>query len=365
MTGLRDQPLPATCVAGFLFYGGKMGILYPDKPFKTYQEQIDILENRYGLIIQNKDFAECAIRSFTYYDLVNGYKDCFMVGEKYKPGTNIEQLYMFAVMDRNIQGILFKFSAIVENSFKSKLAYVISDNFGVMEDDYLNPANYNKTHQKIHFSSVLSACDFIRNNAKKIPQPTRHYCERHNHVPPWILFKNLSFSNSINLYQLLKPKEKEQTAALLIKSKKISKPDKIEFVIAALTLIRTFRNKIAHNLKFVTFKNPRIHLAPKIITRIMPHELISWKDIRKQKRGINDIYAYILCLVTLLDDPFLRYFFLTELHSYLYDLESSQTPVFVQSCQEYYKITNLPSDFTTRLANYLATSPFPNKFNSK
>lgn len=26
----------------------------------------------------------------------------------------------------------------------------------------------------------------------------------HNHVPPWILFKNISFGDSINLYNVLK-----------------------------------------------------------------------------------------------------------------------------------------------------------------
>ena len=50
----------------------------PDKPFKTYIEQIDILKNRYNLTISNDTFAEKALKSFTYYDLINGYKDCFM-----------------------------------------------------------------------------------------------------------------------------------------------------------------------------------------------------------------------------------------------------------------------------------------------
>lgn len=36
-----------------------------DKPFKTYREQIDILKNRYGLIIEDEDFAEAALKSLT------------------------------------------------------------------------------------------------------------------------------------------------------------------------------------------------------------------------------------------------------------------------------------------------------------
>lgn len=33
-----------------------------DKPFKTYREQIDILKNRYGLIIEDEDFAEVVVK---------------------------------------------------------------------------------------------------------------------------------------------------------------------------------------------------------------------------------------------------------------------------------------------------------------
>ena len=61
-----------------------------DKPFKTYREQIDILKNRYGLIIEDEDFAEAALKSLTYYDLVNGYKDCFMEKERFIEGMTID-----------------------------------------------------------------------------------------------------------------------------------------------------------------------------------------------------------------------------------------------------------------------------------
>lgn len=42
-----------------------------DKPFKTYREQIDILKNRYGLIIEDEDFAEAALKSLTYLSLIH------------------------------------------------------------------------------------------------------------------------------------------------------------------------------------------------------------------------------------------------------------------------------------------------------
>lgn len=49
-----------------------------DKPFKTYDEQITKLQNDYGLMINDIEFAKHALISISYYDLVNGYKSTLM-----------------------------------------------------------------------------------------------------------------------------------------------------------------------------------------------------------------------------------------------------------------------------------------------
>ena len=62
-----------------------MGILIFDKPFKSFEEQIAILENKYNLYIEDKDMALSALKSLTYYDLINGYKECFITNDKFEP----------------------------------------------------------------------------------------------------------------------------------------------------------------------------------------------------------------------------------------------------------------------------------------
>ena len=57
-----------------------------DKPFKTYDEQITKLQNDYGLMINDINFAKHALISIPYYDLVNGYKSTLMENGKFKPG---------------------------------------------------------------------------------------------------------------------------------------------------------------------------------------------------------------------------------------------------------------------------------------
>lgn len=52
-----------------------------DKPFKTYDEQIEYLKSIYKLEITNNKFAKYALSTFSYYDLINGYKELFMVND--------------------------------------------------------------------------------------------------------------------------------------------------------------------------------------------------------------------------------------------------------------------------------------------
>ncbi len=45
-----------------------------DKPFKTYDEQIDILQNKYGVVIDDYEFAKHVLISVSYNDLMGSFK---------------------------------------------------------------------------------------------------------------------------------------------------------------------------------------------------------------------------------------------------------------------------------------------------
>lgn len=64
--------MPATYVAGFFCIGGHMEY---DKPFKTYDEQIEILQNKYGIVVKNREFAKNILISISYNDLISGFKN--------------------------------------------------------------------------------------------------------------------------------------------------------------------------------------------------------------------------------------------------------------------------------------------------
>lgn len=330
----------------------------PDKPFKTYEQQLDRLKNHYHLNIGDEDQAVAALKSFTYYDLINGYKECFMQEVVQPDGTKqfqytsditLDFLYNFCYIDKTIQATLFKFSTIIETSFKTKMAYVISEQFGVFQDEYLDNSHYFKSNNGIHYSDIKKTFVEAYTDLRFLKQPTKHYVTHHNHVPAWILFKNVSFSKVINLFQLLNKKEKEMVVNLLFPTQLLAYDEKVVLTINSLNIIRCFRNKIAHNLKFVTYHCPN-RLPTGIITKVLPTSLITAKEMKSRKIGINDIYSHILSIILLLDDVRLRQLFVNSLSIRLYTVnelwdQGRSLPIF----QKYLQITKLPTDIIQRL----------------
>lgn len=322
----------------------------PDKPFKTYIEQIDILKNRYNLTISNDTFAEKALKSFTYYDLINGYKDCFMHNNQFDKNIIFEDICIFFIIDRGVQSILFKYSTIVENTYKSKLAYILAKNFGVFENDYLDNKHYYKTNKKTKFSDFKNHCQKIYTfSGRPIPQPTKHYKQNHNHIPPWILFKNVTFSNSLKLFRLLKQPEKQELVNLLLSTNSLNYNEKVDFIDSGLNSIREFRNVIAHNLKFITHKSkPQNKLSPATLIKIFPGSVIQWDDFTKHNRGSNDIFSYILALISFLDNELLSYSLCKDLSNYFQSVRSMNKKIY----SSYMQVSNLPVDIDDRLNSY-------------
>ena len=91
-------------------------------PFRTWDQQIERLKTKYDLKIEDDNFARRALSSMSYYDLVNGYQECFMENGQYTEATSIEYLYSFYHFDRTFQNALFQYSVYIENFFKTALS---------------------------------------------------------------------------------------------------------------------------------------------------------------------------------------------------------------------------------------------------
>ena len=320
-------------------------IIQYDKPFKTYEEQIERLKNVYKLEIRNDKFAKYALSTFSYYDLINGYKELFMVNDIFREGITIEYLMYFYLYDKEFQNLIFRYSLFIENSFKTKLAYVISEDFGVSQDDYLANKNYSYSYKnKIFLYKVKD--DIFRHSSKLdkdgnriyMQQPTKHYSLYHNHIPPWILLKNVTFADAISLYKLLKKEQKQKVSGTML-SCELSVNDKTAFLIPALDLIRNYRNVIAHNLKFVTYNCPKYRLPFNITKNILDDEIV----LNNHKK-LYDVYACIIAIYVLIDNPFMKMMFFNDIVRVM-NLNKFQisgiNDIFNKISDDYLEITNV------------------------
>ncbi|MGH2182910.1 Abi family protein, partial [Enterococcus faecalis] len=89
-----------------------------DIKFYSYDEQLILLKEK-GLLISDDDVAKQILKNFSYYTIINGYKDLFTDNHIYVPDTRIETLYELHWIDLKLSGILFKYSLIVEKKLKS------------------------------------------------------------------------------------------------------------------------------------------------------------------------------------------------------------------------------------------------------
>ena len=143
-----------------------------DKPYKNIDDLIQMLKDR-GLTITNDEIAKTIIRSYSYYDLVNGYKTMLMPNDTFSSGTTIEYLRDFYILDKELQSLCMKYSLIIETSLKYCLADVIACNYGVHQDSYLDSRHYKDKYNNLYFASVK--LEILRNTIpRSAHQPTKH-----------------------------------------------------------------------------------------------------------------------------------------------------------------------------------------------
>ena len=131
--------------------------------FKTYDEQIRILEDR-GMIFNNYAIAKDLLQRNNYYNLINGYKDIFVkkgiTPEQYIDGVSFLEVYALHQFDKELRAELARFLIVIERTFASVLSYDFSKSYQNHDEDYLNINNYNT--KTIFVAMWLSIKRYIR-----------------------------------------------------------------------------------------------------------------------------------------------------------------------------------------------------------
>lgn len=241
------------------------------KPFKTVEEQIEILKSR-GLIIKDEERALSFLKNNNYYELINGYKDFFIDKNKteeekkdvYRNDIAFEDIVSLYEFDFETRAIILKGILKIENIIKTKLAYYFSEKYN-QEYNYLNIHNYNDKIKSVKIIADISniiKINMVSSKSEDMRNILEYYLEKHQNVPLWVLIKKFTFGKLSKFYSALIEEIqfkicgdieefylKEYNRSISINNKALSQ---------MLEFINIVRNICAHNEKLYNIRYKKI-----------------------------------------------------------------------------------------------------------
>ena len=300
------------------------------KSFKTLEEQVQILKNK-GLIIEDELLTKHILLRENYF-FISGYRHPFLKSQAdrtFLPGTTFRELYAMFSFDRQLRNIIFKNVLIVENNLKSIISHVISKNHGYTENDYLNPAIYNRdSKRKKQINDLLKKMSRqIRVNGFQ-HTATEHYINNYNFVPLWVGVKVLSFGIVSELYTILKSSDQSEIADIL----NVQVNDLIDY----LPILANYRNLCAH--EDLCYE----HRTQKEINDTIYHSQLGIDKLNGEYvYGKNDIFSVIIILKSLLSEDD----FTLLINEISYELDYLSGKLEVISIDKIMDIMGFPSNF--------------------
>lgn len=232
-----------------------------EKPFKTIDEQIELLESRNVFFGKDRyDYYRNFLLKENYYSVVNGYKDAFLDKQKshelghdyYKDGTVFAQLAFLYMFDRGLRETTLSAIMEAETIIKTSLVYAFSFYNREENDAYLDPASYCKIrdypNKKDYTRNLIKLLNALQNAHDNKSKPyISHYLKEHGHVPLWVISRLLTFGNISAFFDLQNRNVKSATCINICKATEKDesslKPNRLKEIFRILV---PFRNICAH-----------------------------------------------------------------------------------------------------------------------
>lgn len=317
-------------------------------PFKPFDEQLKEIELK-NITIDDYELANEAIRSFSYYSIINGYKDLFLdkrrttaSQEKCLPGTTFSMIYTVHWMDITLSGILFKYTLAVEKKLKTQVANLVAELYSIEETDYLDKKCYSQAkHHRGKLAELIAKID----EAKRRDISAIHYYESEKNLPPWIAAKAISFGSTVTWYSMLKENDKNSIISqFLSKNNTLSLQERLDFFDSMLDQVYQFRNLTAHGNRSFSLELPKpVKLL--FLRKIHLDSYFSENELHHK----NDLHSLIICLMILINDKFVVLNMISELESYF---TFYSKPEFIFANKNVYQLFNLPDDIVERLKTF-------------
>ncbi|MCT0948605.1 Abi family protein [Weissella confusa] len=227
------------------------------KRYRTIPQQLHILTNNHGLIIDdaNEKAAKFDLMSYGYHEIINGYQDAFMQLNRehqlFDEGTRFEFLSGLFRFDVRLRLAIRLSTELFELTFKEALSDAIASSYGTQQKEYLNLRNYRQGNTNQYGETDR---DWVMKQVKKILKRDKYKLVKHHkeagNVPPWILIKRLTFGEAKQLFVLIAdPKVKNKVVKTLLPDTFVEKYGMTaakQFINDLVSLSHKYRNEASH-----------------------------------------------------------------------------------------------------------------------
>lgn len=177
------------------------------KSSKTYDEQIDHLQFKHGLIIPDRARATEILKTVNYYRLsAYGIDLLDKNTDRYRNNTSIEQIYALYQFDSRLRNIISPVIEYVEIKFRASISYYLANHYGA--ECYRDRSHFESWVSSVKHRDMFEVFNEnvdaeIRKQAKK-PMVVHHMQKYGGHFPIWVIVELLSLGSLSTLYSLMK-----------------------------------------------------------------------------------------------------------------------------------------------------------------
>lgn len=246
------------------------------KEYKNSKELLEYLVSK-GVYVGNKKYTLNKIKTYSYYSIINTYKDVFKNSEnEYNNGTSFNEIFALFEFDMNLRSIFLKYLLEIETIIKSLLAETISSKYGIQ--NYLVKENFDEMLDENIINKTINDINEEISKQNQKHEAVTHYINKYCFIPPFVLVKILTLGEASRLYSILKQSDRQNISKNFKLSDKILKQ-----IIINMTMVR---NICAHNERLFSFHSKF---------------RISFKYIQNEyKKNTVNIYVIMKCMKILL-----------------------------------------------------------------
>lgn len=268
------------------------------KPFLSFEEQIQFLEEDKNLLIRDHVYAKATLERIGYFSLIGGYKMPFKnpTTKKFLDGTSFDNIVALYEFDENLRELFLKYILKIERHIRALLSYYFTEKHGERQEAYLDLANYAMNNRNINgIQRLIATLNKLAKHNSDYPY-INHQRLIYGNVPLWVLFNGVTFGTLSKFYGFTTQD---------IQSKVARHFDKVnqKQLEQYLSVITKFRNVCAHGERLFSYQtrndipDTNLHLKLQVPKRGTQYIC-----------GKRDLFAVVITFRYLLqNDDFIRF----------------------------------------------------------